>query len=207
MSENKNNFTPEFKASLALFVLAFFLALNFVLAFSLLKTVPELKLLAHVFVPETRTSDDIVRTWPIESQNRYTKEMEELFVRQYIEARLTYYPDYQEMSYLWGVYGPVWFLSSSQVFQQFYMSPKQLQEYIKQHKETRSVEIQSIHRIDNIWTLEVIVSELDGEQLFHQTWIVNLTLGYNSSRKSFHSLLLNPQGLVVLRYKQTEKIE
>lgn len=201
----------EFKSTVALILLCVVLGFNFFLAFTLMQTVPKIKLLAQILVSESLESRQNVRAEPFESNIIDKKMLEEMFVRSYISLRFTYFPDEAQMRYTWGTYGPLWFLSSPRIYRQFWNNTigpyKKLPEYIKANPLTQSVDIKSMFKRDNIWIIEVQVYQLQGGTITEKTYTLNLTVTYVDERKVFNNRMVNPYGFVVVRYTQTEKRE
>ena len=200
----KRSGLAEFKSQVMLLILIIILGINFLLALTLMQTVPNLKLLAQIITPELSRTQQTLRVVPLESSPLYDAEMEELFVRSYLDWRLTYFPDLREMQYRWGPGGPVWWLSSPQVYGQFYKGKKWLSEYVKTNSVTRSIDIKSMYHLDNDWTIEVEVFTLAGETVTSQIFVVNLTTSYKGTVLT-SKRLMNPRGFMVRKYKASVK--
>ncbi len=202
--EQKKGGVAEFKSQIMLLVLIIVMASNFILALTLMQTTTRLKLVAQVITPELSRTDQTLRFSPLESSSLYDTEMEELFVRAYLDWRLTYFPDEAEMMYRWGPGGPVWFLSSQRVFGQFFKGKKWLEEYVKDHHATQSIDIKSMYHLDNVWTVEVDVYTFEGETVTTQTYVINLKTT-DRGRVSRSQRMMNPKGFMVIEYSANVK--
>ena len=194
----------EFKSQIMLLILGMILAINFLLALTLLQTAPQLKLLAQIVPPELSRTNQALRVTPLESSPIYDEEMEEFFVRSYLDWRWTYIPDLREMLYRWGPGGPVWWLSSAAVYGKFYQGEKWLEQYIKEHTATQSIDIKSVYHLDNIWTIELEAYSFLGEKVTSKTFVINLKTSYKG-RVLMSKRLINPRGFMVIEYSAKEK--
>ena len=161
------------------------------------------------------TSQEIVRDEPIATDMASKTQLMETFVRQYIMVANTIIDDPMEMRSRWEPGGMVNFLSTPNVYTDFYKNNiPRMKEYKDQHL-TREVEIISVTRQGGakspLWKVDFKTNDLysdygseGGVQLFKERfWTASVTSYFIPERSFVGRRLINPLGFTVTRFNQS----
>ncbi len=189
--------------------------LSFSLA--LFKLAPTVTVEPFLIISNQKTSDDMVRYEPIAHNMASKEKLMELFIKQYVIYRNSIVNDEIEMMTRWYAGGMVHFLSSDEVFADFYEGFNVRMQDILQRQLSREVEILSVGRVggknSKVWkvdfkTYEVSQrdrSESSGSLILQtQYWTASITAYFIPYRLFMGRRLINPLGFTVTRYNQSE---
>ena len=160
------------------------------------------------------SSQELVRTEPIELNMASKDLLMETFLKQYVILRNTIIDDTREMSSRWSPGGMVHFLSSPRVFSAF-IKEKELNPPIS--SDVQEVEIISIGRQGGkksaVWKVDFKTylvkrsgrtTRAGGMTLEEHYWTASITAKFYKERIFMGRRLINPLGFTVTRYSQTE---
>ena len=194
-------FRITFAASLLLLVLLVLLALTAV------QVGGDLKVVAQFF--STTKESPILRKFsqlntlsPIEMGDR--RLIDEMLMRHYLEMRYEQMPDVREMRYRWGIPGPVYILSSFKVYNDF---AKGLEKKLNDLPDVVvTVQIKDVKRHDNVFVVNFSVLEnLPNGQVHRKEKNAVLEFRYARGRPRWDPKLINPYGLIFVRFEETER--
>lgn len=159
------------------------------------------------------TSEDLVRTEPIELNMASKDLLMETFLKQYVIIRNTIIDDSREMASRWSPGGMIHYLSSPNVFGSF-LKEKELN---PPKQDVQEVEIISIGRQGGkksaVWKVDfkTYVVKKSGNTtgeggliLEEHYWTASITAKFYKERIFMGRRLINPLGFTVTRYSQTE---
>ena len=195
----------SFRVMLALSVVL--MAFLVLLALTAVQVGGQLKVVAQFF-PTTKDSsilyefNQLNTLSPIERGDR--RLVDEMLMRQYLEMRYEQIPDVREMSYRWGIQGPVYTLSSPKVYRAFSAGLEKKLEDLPDLVIT--INIKDVSRHDNVFVVNFSVLEQspDGQIRVKEKNAV-LEFRYVSGRPRWDPKLINPYGLVFVRFEETER--
>ena len=207
--------TSSFKVWLL--IVTVLLGIMVLLSLTLVNTTPNVRTLPQFFTKDTMFFE---RYLEIENLNqekiKEKKLIDDMLIRFYLENRNEYMPDKTEMTYRWSGRGPVARLSSDNVYRDFWKVKSKELEGIgdadmlsgeKENMDTKSIDIISISRIDNVFTVDFDTYQrrsVSAKNLGRKRAIIEIK--YNPrSRYRFASDFANPYGLTVTSYKESEK--
>ncbi len=202
----------RFVAFLAMVSLMFFTSASLVL----FKLAPEVHVDPFLIIRQAN-SDEMVRYETISPNMPSSKQMMEIFIKQYVIIRNSVLNDEREMQSRWFGGGMVNYLSSSAVFNDFAKNiEKQLNEVIKESI-SRDVEIISVGKVGGnkspIWKVDFKTYEVSplkrndttGEMILTtKYWTASIRAVFVPERMFISKRLVNPLGFTVMRYSQTE---
>ena len=135
--------------------------------------------------------------------------LDEMLIRYYIDRRISYFADKDEMTARWDAGGEVRRLSSPAVYSKF---AKNIQEKIKQitaGKETQSVEINNISKLGNTYTVEFDVFLYNPYdpivKPLAQQRVATITIGHYPNRHIYSQTFSNPFGFYIQKYDEAVK--
>lgn len=160
------------------------------------------------------TSQGIVRQEPITTRMASKDQLMETFVRQYILLRNTVINDETEMKSRWIEGGMVNFLSSNNVFYDFFDNLELKMIQYQNMGLSREVEIIKIYRQGGkkspLWKVDFKTYDLyepngGGELVYKERyWTASVTAYFFRERIFMGRRLINPIGFTVTRFSQTE---
>lgn len=198
---------PNYAEALAKFwmiVAAVLIAMNLFFVLTLLQMAPELKIISQVLT-EPMNSNQFIQAEPFESDISDKNLIEQMMVRNYITHRYTMFPDEEEMNFQWGPNGLISQLSIGRVYSAFYESLGELPKQIRQMPFTQGVDIRSINRHNDIWTVEFDIYRMAGGALQKQTKVAVLKVGEHPVFRFYRTDFSNPYGFHVITYTDAEK--
>ena len=194
------------------------IAINLFIVLTLVQMAPKLKVVAQILPSPMHTLDHIqIDTLPAKRlmdskshSNRANRDLlDEMLIRYYIDRRISYFADKDEMTARWGGAGEIRRLSSPAVYAQF---SKNIQEKIKQiaaGKETQSVEINNISKLGNTYTVEFDVFHYNPYdpivKPLAQQRVATLTIAHYPNRHIYSQNFSNPFGFYIQKYDEAVK--
>ena len=161
-------------------------------------------------------SDEMVRYEVIAQDMASSKQIMEIFVRQYVMLRNTILNDEREMQTRWFGGGIVNYMSAPSVFLKFKKETVDNLSEILKEGNVRDVEIISIGKVGGekspVWKVDFRTYDLGrgsintNGKLFLKTryWTASVTAFFVPERMFMGRRLMNPLGFTVTRYSQTE---
>ena len=167
----------------------------------------ELKVVAQFF-PTTKDSavlyefNQLNTLAPIEMGDR--KLVDEMLARHYLEMRYEQIPDVRDMKYRWGIFGPVYTLSSLPLYNEFAAG---LEKKLEDLPDTiTTISIRDVKRHDNIFVINFsLLEHLPGGQIRVKEKNAVLEFRYGSTRPRWDPKLINPYGLIFIRFEETDR--
>ena len=194
------------------------IAINLFIVLTLVQMAPKLKVIAQILPSPMNTLDHIqIDTLPANRlmdskshSNRANRELlDEMLIRYYIDRRVSYFADKNEMTSRWGARGEIRQLSSPAVYAKF---SKNIQEKIKQistAKETQSIEITNISKLGNTYTIEFDVFIYNPYDPIVkprvQQRVATITVGHYPNRHIYSRTFANPFGFYIQKYDEAVK--
>lgn len=181
------------------------IGINLFLILTLMQMAPKLQVIAQILTTSPMQSNQLLQTEPFSYNTGDKKLIDETLVRFYIDSRYTTFQDKDEMQSRWGGGGPIARLSTRDVYQKFAGNLKDKLTEINNSNVTTSVDIVSISRIDNIFTIEFDIYTYGRGNVRSQRKVAVVTVGYNPGRRFFSTRYSNPFGMFVKSYQETVK--
>lgn len=196
-----------FAAKLWMGIALLSMALNLFIVLTLWQISPKLEVISQIVFQDALTSRQAVIAEPFEANMMDKDKINEMLVRYYLSNRYSKLPDYGEMSRRWGVNGVLDRLSTDNVYYAFAQGVFDQLEQIEKDPKTSSVNIRKISRLDNIWTIELEVFTFDQQtgQLSSRVYDVVLETIVDPSYAFFNVDFINPYGLQITNFRQTQK--
>ena len=183
---------------------------------SLFRLAPQVTVEPFLIINQN-TSDDMVWAEPIAPDMTSKEEMMKTYVKQYIIYRNTYVCDEIEMMTRWFPGGLINFLSSEDVFQDFYKEKEKNWGKMLQEGKNREVEILSINKVGGakspVWKVDYKTyetsenSDSTGQSTLNleiRYWTASVTSFFIPERIFTGRRLINHLGFTVVRYNQSE---
>ena len=188
------------RAFTVVFVISF--CANIVLIISILNMIPLNRVEPFMLTFQDKT-EQIVNIEPLLDISD-SDVITESLVRQYVVQRNALLPDVNEMTMRWGTEGPVRYMSSPVVYQDFVNQTRDALEQAQNSGFTRSVDIISVNRLSkDIWQAEIETKDMSygAAEPVVSRWNISLRIGYFLNPKVKYSLRLkNPVGFTVREY-------
>ena len=132
-----------------------------------------------------------------------TEKIDEMFARYYLSMRYEQIPDEAEMTYRWGIGGPLYLLSLPSVYNDF--AGKLEKKISSLPNSVSSVEVQDVNLNGNVFTIIFLIHEnLPGNQVRTKRKNAMIEFAYIKSRRRFNPNFTNPFGFTVVRFEETE---
>ena len=202
----------RFVAFLAIISLMFFASASLVL----FKLAPEVQIEPFLIIRQS-DSDDMVRYEAISPTMPSSKQMMELFIRQYVILRNTVVGDRREMQSRWYGGGMINYLSSGKVFAEFSKNIENKLMKTMEDNVSVDVEIISVGKTGGdrspVWKVDFktyelspnIRNETTREMVLKTTyWTASLQAVFVPERMFMSKRLINPLGFTVIRYNQVK---
>lgn len=202
----------RFVILIAILSLTFFTSASLVL----FKLAPEVHIEPFLIIKQDN-SEDMIRYETISRDMPSSKQMMELFIRQYVILRNTVINDQREMQSRWFAGGMVSYLSSIDVFEEFYKPVEKNLELYGKNKLSREVEIISIGKVGGekspVWKVDFKTYDLSpldrnettGEMILRtEYWTASVVATFVPSRMFLSKRLVNPLGFTVTKYHQSD---
>lgn len=212
MRKSNPNYT-EFMAKFWMSIAGILIAINLFFILTLMQMAPQLKIIAQILTTPMN-STQLIQTDPLSDDIRnqnFTKLtdknlIEEMFVRHYLTERYMIVNDEADMLQHWSGSGPVAILSTPDVYYKYYTGLGELPEKIRELPYTQNIDILSISRLNNTWTVEFDVYRLNGTVLTKTTRVARLTTGEAPYLRFFRTTSANLYGFVVVEYEDSTKM-
>lgn len=188
-------------------VTSIIIGINLFLVLTLLQMAPKLQVVAQVLTSSPMTSVQLLQTEPFSQSTSDKKLIDETILRFYLDSRYNTFQDKDEMNYRWGPRGPVAFFSSPGVYRAFSAGLQEKVNTISRNKSSTSIDIISVSRIDNIYTVEFDVYTYMRGQVSKKRRIAVVEVAYSPARRSFNALHSNPFGMYIQKFTETIKKE
>lgn len=207
MSDNQKSdySTAEGIAKFWMIITAVIVGVNLILILTLVQMAPKLKVIAQIATENPRESKDLLYMEPFSKNAGDKKLIDETLIRYYMEMRHTTFQDKDEMNRRWGARGPIAQLSSTSVYKKFSNGLKDRITAINSSHGTTSVDILSISRMDNIFTIEFDIYHYSRGSIQSKRRVAVVNVKFSPSRRFFRKSYSNPFGMYVDSYEETEK--
>lgn len=187
-----------------IFITGCLIAVNTFFALTLLQMAPRLQVTAQILTAPM-TSGALIETEPFASDVGDKELIDEMLVRYYLTMRHTFFPDDVEILRRWSVYGPIFVLSTPAVFKNFREDIAQMTENITKAGYTTNVDIRSVSRNGNIFTVDFDLYTLMGGTVSKKSRVAIVETVYDPDNIFYMSEYANPYGLTVKGYQESEK--
>ena len=149
--------------------------------------------------------EQVVKIQPLSKNLAAEDVISEAMIRQYVLLRNTMVSDVDEMAFRWGQEGPIRWMSSNAVYNQFAKTIKDWLSRIKLEGLTREVRIESVVRNQNIWFVYIITRDMlpEAEEPAISRWRIKLAIRFfakNQNEVKYIDRLKNPLGFAVEGY-------
>lgn len=180
------------------------LCVNLVLLVAIVHLIPLKRVEPFLLTFQSR-DEQVVRIRPLAKNMSAEDIISEAMIRQYVLLRNTMIPDVEEMTFRWGPDGPIRWMSSAQVYNQFAKTVKDWLARIKLEGLTREVRIESVVRNQNIWLVYIITRDMlpEAEEPAISRWRIRLSIKYfakDQREVKYIDRLKNPLGFAVDGY-------
>ncbi|MBR4126659.1 MAG: hypothetical protein IKR09_03685 [Alphaproteobacteria bacterium] len=180
------------------------LCVNLVLLLAIVHLMP-LKRVEPFLLTFQNREEQVVRIRPLSKDMAAEDIISEAMIRQYVLLRNTMVSDVDEMTFRWGPDGPLRWMSSSQVYNQFSKTVKDWLSRIKLEGLTREVRIESVVRNQNTWLVYIVTRDMlpEAEEPAISRWRIRLSVKYFTQEQrevKYINRLKNPLGFAVDRY-------
>lgn len=180
------------------------LCVNLVLLVAIVHLMP-LKRVQPFLLTFQNKEEQVVRIRPLSKDMAAEDIISEAMIRQYVLLRNTMISDIDEMSFRWGPNGPLRWMSSPQVYNQFNKTVKEWLSRIKLEGLTREVRIESVVRNQDTWLVYIVTRDMlpEAEEPAISRWRVQLSVKYfaqDQREVKYINRLENPLGFSVDRY-------
>ena len=183
---------------------ALLMAICLILVMTLSNMAPRIVVLPQLFSPDTMRFGQFVEATNMGARLKERELIDEMLIRFYVENRYFYVPDGAELAYRYGGSGPVARLSIPPIYIAFVSSKGDYLDNVQQLTETATVDILSIKRQDNTFTVDFDLYRGGGaKRIFSGTRRATIRVGYSPSYVSFRGDFVNPYGLFVTYYNET----
>ncbi len=186
-------------------IFAISLCVNIVLIISILNTMP-LNRTAPFMLTFQNKMEQIVDVKPMIDDARDSSTanaITESYVRQYVVQRNTLLPDIGEMNMRWGSEGPIRYMSSDSVYDDFKEDAVEAMGQAKDNGLTRDVDIISVERAANgDWLAEIEARDMSygATEPAVSRYTITLVVGYEKTKAGYSRYLKNPLGFTVTEY-------
>lgn len=180
------------------------LCVNLVLLLAIVHMMP-LKRVEPFLLTFQNRDEQVVKLRPLAKDMSADDIISEAMIRQYVLLRNTMISDVDEMSFRWGPDGPLRWMSSAQVYNQFAKTVKNWLSRIKLEGLTREVRIESVVRNQNIWLVYIVTRDMlpEAEEPAISRWRIRLSIKYfakDQKEVKYIDRLKNPLGFAVDGY-------
>lgn len=171
---------------------------------------PQVAVLPQLFSPDIMRFGQRLEATNLNAGQQLTdrKLIDEMLVRFFVENYHFYIPDQWELDYRYGPLGPVARLSTPAVYRQFMADKKDYRADVENKPYTQMADITDVSRRDNVFTVDFDLYELQDFQV-RKTGSRRATLrvGFYKGRKQYLTDFVNPFGLTVEVYDESQNIK
>ena len=180
------------------------LCVNLVLVVAIVHLMP-LKRVEPFLLTFQNKEEQVVRIRPLAKDMQAEDIISEAMIRQYVLLRNTMIADTDEMAFRWGPDGPLRWMSSSQVYNQFSKTVRDWLARIKLEGLTREVRIESVVRNQNTWLVYIVTRDMlpEAEEPAISRWRIRVSIKYFAQEQKevkYIDRLKNPLGFAVDKY-------
>lgn len=180
------------------------LCVNLVLLVAIMHLMP-LRRVEPFLLTFQNKEEQVVKIRPLSKDLAAEDIISEAMIRQYVLLRNTMISDVDEMAFRWGSDGPLRWMSSNQVYNQFSKTVKDWLARIKLEGLTREVRIESVVRNQNTWLVYIVTRDMlpEAEEPVISRWRIRMSIKYFSQDQKevkYINRLKNPLGFAVDRY-------
>lgn len=186
-------------------IASFTIAVNLFLILTLLQMAPKLQVVPQILTTSPMHSSQLLQTEPFSQNTSDKKLIDETLLRFYLEARYTSFGDKTEMSYRWGSYGPVAFFSAPDIYRRFAFNLKERLTALQSESTSTSIDILSISRLDNIFTVEFDIYQYNRGQIAKRRRVAVIEIAYSPGRRAFNRMHSNPYGMYIKKFTEKSK--
>ncbi len=204
-TENVERGSGEKLAKFWMYLTSAVMAVNLFLILTLLQMTPKLQVIAQILTNSPMQSNQLLQTEPFSQRGGEKNLIDETLVRFYMDMRHSSFHDQTELEYRWGRGGAVARLSAPNVYEKFAAGRLDNLQSIANAQTTTSIDILSLTRLDNIFTIEFDVYTYNRGMIESTRKIAIVTVGYNPSRKFYNTNYSNPFGMFVRSYEESVK--
>lgn len=201
---NIRGLAVELLAKFWMIIAAIIIGINLFIVLTLLQMAPRLQIVAQILTTPM-SSQELVQADPFSSAIGDKKLIDETLIRYYLDMRLSEFYDKQEMARRWQAGGPVFRLSATDVYQRFAQNLKEKLAAVNTSPGTKSVDVLSVSRLDNTFTVEFDIYVYSRGSMQVQRRVAIIEVGYNPLRRFFRTTASNPYGLFVKKYTESVK--
>lgn len=180
------------------------ITINLFIVLTLAQMASKLHVLAQILTTPM-SSQELVQTDPFSGIIGDKKLIDETLIRYYIDMRLSEFHDKEEMARRWRPGGPVFRLSATPVYQYFAKNLKEKLSAVNTANGTKSVDIISVSRLDNTFTVEFDIYTYFRGAMKIQRRLSIIEIAYNPSKRYFRATGANPYGMFVKTYNESLK--
>ena len=199
---------PDYAQAVAKFwmvVASIFVGFNMFFVLTLMQMAPRLTVVPQILSKEPMQSLELIQTESFNTNVADKRLIDEMMVRYYLIERHTRFADVQEMQNKWGPSGTVALLSTPKVYQEFYKSLGAIVENVRQLPYSQGIDIRSISRKGEIWTVEFDLYKLSQGFAHKETRVAVLESAQTPYRQAFRIRNTNPYGFIIINYTDTVK--
>lgn len=201
---NIRGLAVELLAKFWMMIASVVITINLFIVLTLLQMAPKLHVLAQILTTPM-SSQELVQTDPFSGSIGDKKLIDETLVRYYLDMRLSEFHDKDEMARRWQPGGPVFLLSSSPVYQRFAQNLKEKLTATNAANGNKSVDVVSVSRLDNTFTVEFDVYSYFRGTMQVQRRVAIIEVAYNPYRRYFRTTGANPYGMFIKTYNESIK--
>ena len=175
-----------------LFLVMFFLSLT------VWQASGSFRLVGFLMREDSRTSADMFEAVSLSKNEgrELRSQLEEMFVRYYVEMRETILPAGTELKRRWGVGGPVHMLSSPRVYNKFKPSEEDMARIQESHQQ-RTVDILSVRKMkEGLYDVMFDVYQTTSGRMQRRRKTMSLKYTYSPSYRRLGRSFSNPFGMV-----------
>lgn len=180
------------------------IAFNLMFVLTLLQMAPKLQVISQILTSPMNSSQ-LIETEPFSSDVGDKKLIDEMLIRYYLTMRHTFFPDSEEILRRWSTYGPVFVLSTPAIFKEFREVILPMTENINKAGYTQNIDIRSVSRNGNIFTVDFDLYKLAGQSLSRESRVAIVEIMYDPDNIFYMSEYANPYGVTVKGYQENKK--
>lgn len=174
------------------------------LAITLSDVAPKVDVIPQLFSKDPMDFGQLVEVKNLNTQIKEKDLIDEMLVRFYIENRINYIPDLDELSYRYEGMGPISRLSAPNVYNEFLAQVGNYVESISEEAATRAADIIQVERTDNNFRVDFDVYLYDrGSISYGGRRRATVRIDHAPGYRGFAADFANPYGLVVVSYRET----
>lgn len=193
-------------AKLWMIIASVFIGINLFLILTLLQIAPRLQVVAQVLREEPMNTLEYLQVEPFNRKISDKKLIDEALIRFYMDTRHNLFGDKPEMTYRWGVGGPVYRLSAPKVYNEFAGNLKEKLKTVSPKSPSTSIKILRFSaRQDTIYDIEFDKYTFSKGQIGVRRKNAVLKIDYSPWYKSMGNYPINPYGMHIVHYSETNK--